>query len=56
VIETPQNVFILHREGDIDKVETCLAGDITKTQQLFQFDRTGNVAALMAVSDRHVVD
>jgi len=55
VIETPQNVFILHREGDIAKVDMCLAGDITKRQQLFQFDRTGNVAAAMAVSDRYVV-
>jgi len=55
VTETPQNVFILHREGDISKVEMCLAGDITKTQQLFQFDRTGNGAAVMAVSDKHVV-
>ncbi|KAF6034666.1 hypothetical protein EB796_007028 [Bugula neritina] len=55
VIETPQNVFILHREGDISKVEMCLVGDITKRQQLFQFDRTGGIAAVMAVSDRHVV-
>jgi len=55
VIETPQNVFILHREGDISKVEMCLPGDITKRQQLFQFDRTGQVAAIMAVSDRYVV-
>jgi len=55
VIETPQNVFILHREADISKVEMCLAGDITKRQQLFQFDRTSNDAAAMAVSDRYVV-
>jgi len=55
VIETPQNVFILHRESDISKVEMCLAGDITKRQQLFQFDRTGNGAAVMSVSDRYVV-
>jgi len=55
VTETPQNVFILHSEGKIDKVEMCLAGDITKRQQLFQFDRTGKAAAVMAVSDRHVV-
>ncbi|KAF6033440.1 hypothetical protein EB796_008252 [Bugula neritina] len=54
VIETPQNVFILHREGDISKVEMCLAGDITKRQQLFQFDRTSNTGAVMAVSDRYV--
>jgi len=55
VIETPQNVFILHREGDISKVDMCLAGDITKRQQLFQFDRTGFGAAVMAVSDIYVV-
>jgi len=55
VIETHQNVFILHREGDISKVEMCLAGDITKRQQLFQFDRTSLCVAGMAVSDRYVV-
>jgi len=55
VIETLQNVFILHREGDIDKVDMCLAGNITKKQQLFQFDRTGDGAAVIAVSDRYVV-
>jgi len=55
VIETPQNAFILHREDDISKVEMCLTGDITKRQQLFQFDRTSAIAALMAVSDRNVV-
>jgi len=55
VIETPQNVFILNREADISKVEMCLAADITKIQQLFQFDRTGLGAAAMAVSDRYVV-
>ncbi|KAF6034352.1 hypothetical protein EB796_007339 [Bugula neritina] len=55
VIETPQNVFILHREGDISKVEMCLVGDMTKRQQLLQFDRTGDIAAVMAVSDRYVV-
>jgi len=55
VIETPQNIFILHREGDISKVEMCLAGDITKRQQLFQFNRKGRGVAVMAVSDRHVV-
>jgi len=55
VIETPQNVFILHREVDIDKVDMCLTGDITKRQQLFQFDRKGSGAAVMAVSDRYVV-
>ncbi|KAF6017290.1 hypothetical protein EB796_024397 [Bugula neritina] len=47
VIETPQNVFILHSKGGIDKVDMCLAGDITKRQQLFQFDRTGDGAAVM---------
>jgi len=59
VIETPQNVFILHREGDMDKVEMCLVGDITKRQllqqQLFQFGRISGSAAVMAVSDRYVV-
>jgi len=55
VIGTPQNVFILHRESDIFKVEMCLAGDITKRQQLFQFDKKYNCAAAMAVSDRYVL-
>jgi len=55
VLETPQDVFILHKEGDISKVEMCLAGDITKRKQLFQFDRTGDIAAVIAVSDRYVV-
>jgi len=55
VIETPQNIFILHREGDISKVDMCLAGDMTKRQQLFQFDRTESVVAVTAVSERYVV-
>jgi len=55
VIETPQNVFIPHREDDISKVEMCLAGDITKRKQLFQFERIGNGVPAMTVSDRHVV-
>jgi len=55
VIDSPQNVFFIHREGDISKVDMCLAGDITKRQQLLQFDRTGDVAAVMAVSERYVV-
>jgi len=55
VIETPQNVFILHLEGDICKVDMCLAGDITKRQQLFQFDRTTRGVAVMAVYGRYVV-
>jgi len=55
IIETPQNFFILHREGDISKVDMCLADDITKRQQLFQFDRTDDVAVVMAVSDRYVM-
>jgi len=55
VIDAPQNIFILHRKGDISKVEMCLAGDITKRQQLLQFDRTSNNGAVMAVSGRYVV-
>jgi len=55
VVEHHQNVFILHRDGNIFKVEMCLAGEITKRQQLFQFHRTNNTAAVMAVSDRYVV-
>jgi len=55
VVETLQNVFILHRESDISKVEMCFAGDITKRQQLFQFDRTSLGVTVMAVSDRYVV-
>jgi len=33
----------------------CLAGDISKKLQLFQFERIGTYAAVMAVSDRYVV-
>jgi len=55
VIGTPENVFILHREGDISKVDMCLAGDITKGQQLIHYDRTSDGAAVMAVSERYVV-
>jgi len=55
VIAKHQSVFILHREGDIDKVEMCLAVNITKRQQLLQFDRTSMYAPALAVSDRYVV-
>jgi len=55
VIETSQNVFIIQKKGDISKVEMCLTDDITKRQELLQFDRTSNDAAIMAVSDRYVV-
>ncbi|KAF6025938.1 hypothetical protein EB796_015750 [Bugula neritina] len=54
-IETPQNVFILHREADISIVEMCLACDITQKEMLLQFDRTDDVVVVMAVSDRYVV-
>jgi len=46
VVEYHQNVFILHRGGSISKVDMCLAGDITKRKELFQFP---------TVSDRYVV-
>jgi len=55
VVEHHQNVIILYREGNISKVDMCLDGDITKKKEIFQFDRTGNFAAVMAVSDRYVV-
>ncbi|KAF6022585.1 hypothetical protein EB796_019110 [Bugula neritina] len=55
VIRALQNVFILHGVGKIDKVDICLAGDITKRQKLVQLERTSNTGAVMAVSDRHVV-
>jgi len=55
VVEHHHNVIILHREGNISKVEMCLDGGITRRQQLFQFDRNGNLAAVMAVSDRYVL-
>jgi len=55
VVEHHQNVFILHRAYGTCKVEMCLAGDITKGKELFQFPRTSNIIALMTVSDRYVV-
>jgi len=55
VVEHHQNVFILHKNGNIFKVEMCLAGDITKRKQLFQFHRTNNTAPVLAVSDKYVV-
>jgi len=55
VVEHRQNVFILHRAYGTCKVEICLAGDITKRKELFQFPRTSNIIAVMAVSDRYVV-
>jgi len=55
VIKALQNVFILHGVGKIEKVDMCLAGDITKRQKLVQLERTSNTGAVMAVSDRHVV-
>jgi len=54
-MEHRQNVFILHKKGDISKVEMCLNGDITKRKNLFQFNRTSYIAAVMTVSDRYVV-
>jgi len=55
VVEHHQNVFILHTVNNTDIVEMCLADDITKRKKLFQFPRTSNTAAAMAVSDRYVV-
>jgi len=55
VVQHHQNVFILRKNGNIFKVEMCLAGDITKRQQLFQFHRTRNGEPVMAVSDRYIV-
>jgi len=55
VVEHHQNVFILHRVPGTCKLEMCLAGDITKRKELFQFSRTSNIVAVMAVSDGYVV-
>jgi len=55
VVEHHQNVFILHAAPDAWKVEMCLTDDTTKRKGLFQFPRTSNTAAVMAVSDRYVV-
>jgi len=55
VVEHHHNVFILHAVNNTDIVETCMADDITKRKELFQFHRTNNTAAVMAVSDRYVV-
>jgi len=55
VVEHHQNVFILHTVNNTDRVEICSAGDITKRKELFQFPRTSNIVAAMAVSDRYVV-
>jgi len=55
VVECHQNVFILHRARGTCIAEMCSAGDITKRKELFQFPRTSNIVAVMAVSDRYVV-
>jgi len=55
VIETPQNVFILHSIGEIDKVDMCLPLDITKRQKLIQCGSLNNTGATMAVSEKHIV-
>jgi len=55
VVEHHQNVFILHREPDAWKVKICLADNITKRKDLFEFDKISNDVAVMAVSDRYVV-
>jgi len=55
IVEHHQNVFILHTVNNTDIVEMCLADDITKRKELFQFPRTSNTAAVIAVSDRYVV-
>ncbi|KAF6021396.1 hypothetical protein EB796_020296 [Bugula neritina] len=55
LVEHHQNVFILHRARDTCIAEMCSAGDITKRKELFQFPRTSNIVAVMAVSDRYVV-
>jgi len=43
------------QKSGISKVDMCLADDITKRKELFQFDRTSNKVPTMAVSDRYVV-
>jgi len=55
VVEHHQHLFILHKNSGISKVDMCLANDITKRKELFQFDRTSNKVPVMAVSDRYVV-
>jgi len=55
VVEHYPNVFILHATPGAWKVEMCLADDITKRKELFQFPKKSNTAAVMTVSDRYVV-
>jgi len=55
VVEHHQNVFLLHAAPDAWKVKMCLADKITKTKDLFEFDKTSDAVAVMAVSDRYVV-
>jgi len=55
VIEHHQHLFILHKKSGISKVDMCLADDITKRKELFQFDRPSNKVPVMTVSDKYVV-
>ena len=54
VVEYRNNIYILHRVGDICKVEMCLP-DMKSSYKLFEFKRDRPVAASMTVSDKYIV-
>ena len=54
VVEYRSTVYVLHREGDICKVEMCLP-DMKSSYKLFEFKRDGNLGASMTVSDNYIV-
>ena len=54
VVEYRNNIYVLHRVGDIDKVEMCLP-DMKSSYKLFEFKRDSAPAASMTVSDKYIV-
>ena len=54
VVEYRNNIYILHRVGDICKVEMCLP-DMKSSYKLFEFKRDSTAAATMTVSDKYIV-
>ncbi|KAF6021665.1 hypothetical protein EB796_020025 [Bugula neritina] len=55
VMEHHQNTYILHRVNVTCKLEVCLTDDISKRKEIFQFERTGTIAPMMAISEKYVI-
>ena len=54
VVEYRNTIYVLHRVGDICKVEMCLP-DMKSSYKLFEFKRDSTAAASMTVSDKYIV-